>query len=136
MLEISSSILKEPAPRLPASVPAALRSIVEGCLAKRPGDRYQNAAEVRAALEKLQTGRAPAITASRRTWLWVAGAAATPVMGGLFWWQRPPIRSAPGRSTNQEARELFARAMNLQGVQNDIPKGMAALERALEIDPH
>jgi tetratricopeptide (TPR) repeat protein len=136
MFEISSSILKEPAPPLPASVPAGLRSIVEGCLVKQPGDRYQNAAEVRAALEKLQTGGAPAITASRRTWLWVAAAAAILAMGSLFWWQRPPTPSASGRSPNQEANDLFSWAMNLQGVQNDIAKGMVALERALEIDPH
>ena len=136
MLEISSSILKEPAPPLPASVPAALRSIVERCLAKLPGDRYQNAGEVGAALEQMQSGVAPAIAPRWRTWLWVAGVAAMLVAGGFFWWQRSPASTGPRLSGNQQANDLFARAMNFQRVQNDIPKAMATLERALEIDPH
>src|SRR5438876_1146600 len=45
MLEMGSSILKEPVPPLTTSVPTGLRAIVEKCLAKRPDDRYQNAGE-------------------------------------------------------------------------------------------
>jgi TolB-like protein/Tfp pilus assembly protein PilF len=48
------SILKEDPPRLPASVPAALTAAVMRCLAKDPAERYQEAAELRAALEAVQ----------------------------------------------------------------------------------
>ena len=72
MFEMSSSILKEPVPPLPASVPAGLRAIVERCLAKRPGERYQNAAEVRAGLERVQTSAARAPGGSQRTGRWAA----------------------------------------------------------------
>jgi len=50
-LELSSAILREPPAPLPASVPATLARIVGQCLAKDPGQRYQRASEVRAALE-------------------------------------------------------------------------------------
>jgi len=49
--ELSSAILREiPAP-LPANTPLALRHIVDRCLEKEPGQRYQRASEVFAALE-------------------------------------------------------------------------------------
>jgi hypothetical protein len=37
-------------------VPAELRALIERCLQKDPGRRYQHASEVRAGLEAIQTG--------------------------------------------------------------------------------
>ena len=51
--ELTSAILTGPAPDLPAGVPAGLRSIVNRCLAKEPGERYHSASEARAALEAI-----------------------------------------------------------------------------------
>ena len=56
--ELTSAILKEPPEPLPPAVPAPLRSVIERCLAKEPGARYQRGSEVRAALETVQSGRA------------------------------------------------------------------------------
>ena len=48
--ELTSAILRESPAPLPAHVPASLRSIIQRCLAKEPGQHYRNAGEVRAAL--------------------------------------------------------------------------------------
>ena len=48
-LEVASAILKESPIPLPARVSPMLRRIVQRCLAKEPGQRYQTAGEVRAA---------------------------------------------------------------------------------------
>ena len=58
MFEVSSAILREPTPQLPASVPSGLRAVVEQCLAKLPEERYQNAGEIRSDLEFLQSDTA------------------------------------------------------------------------------
>lgn len=52
--EISSAILKEPPPPLPATVPFGLAAVIQRCLMKEPAERYQRAGELRAALETLQ----------------------------------------------------------------------------------
>ena len=49
--ELSAAILHEAPPALPAQVPHSLQSIIQRCLVKSPGDRYQQAEEVRSALE-------------------------------------------------------------------------------------
>jgi serine/threonine-protein kinase len=73
--ELSSAILNQVPPPLPPAVPAELRTVIERCLAKEPGQRYQRGSEVRAALEAVQSGTAlPAWPAwryalSRRRWL-------------------------------------------------------------------
>jgi non-specific serine/threonine protein kinase len=54
--EMCGRILHEAPAPLPDRVPAVLRAIVAQCLSKEPGRRYQDAAEVRAALETLQSG--------------------------------------------------------------------------------
>jgi serine/threonine-protein kinase len=51
--ELSSAILREPSAPLPATVSAGLRAVIERCLLKDPAQRYQNAVEVRAALEAI-----------------------------------------------------------------------------------
>jgi len=97
-LELSSAILREPPAPLPASVPATLARIVGQCLAKDPGQRYQRASEVRAALEMSPLD--PVVEARKSTLLarvrppllaWMALTAA--VLGvGLFVLTRPSAR--------------------------------------------
>jgi tRNA A-37 threonylcarbamoyl transferase component Bud32/photosystem II stability/assembly factor-like uncharacterized protein len=53
--EVSSAILQQPAPPLPAGVPAGLAAVIQRCLAKEPAMRYQHASELQAALEVLQS---------------------------------------------------------------------------------
>lgn len=55
--ELSSAILSQPPPPLPPTVPPALQAVVERCLDKEPGRRYQRGSEVRAALETVTSGR-------------------------------------------------------------------------------
>lgn len=52
--ELSSSILREPPAPLDTQIPLGLRVVIERCLEKEPGHRYQRASEVRAALEMVQ----------------------------------------------------------------------------------
>jgi Tol biopolymer transport system component/predicted Ser/Thr protein kinase len=53
--EITAGILRTPAEALPAHVPPMLRAIIQRCIAKDPGQRYQHAGEARAALEAIQS---------------------------------------------------------------------------------
>jgi hypothetical protein len=57
--DLSSAILKELPPPLPASVPGQLAAVIERCLAKEPARRYQRGGEVCAALRVISAGRAP-----------------------------------------------------------------------------
>jgi serine/threonine protein kinase len=54
--DLTAAILREPLIPLPPSVPPMIRAIVQRCLAKEPSQRYQQAVEVRAALEAIQSG--------------------------------------------------------------------------------
>jgi eukaryotic-like serine/threonine-protein kinase len=53
--ELSASILHERAPQIAPAPPLVLQSVIERCLDKDPGHRYQSAGEVRAALEAAST---------------------------------------------------------------------------------
>jgi TolB-like protein len=80
--ELSSAILNQVPPPLSPAVPTQLGAVIERCLAKEPGQRYQQGSEVRAALEAVQSGAAiPAwptwkYALSRRRWLALAAALA------------------------------------------------------------
>jgi len=100
--ETSSAILRESPPPLPEPVPAGVRGIIQKCLAKEPGERYQSAVEVRAALEAVWSGSvailpAPERRAARRWWLVAAAAAMVAVLA--VWLGPRLIRStgSPGR---------------------------------------
>ncbi|HEV2118361.1 MAG TPA: protein kinase [Terriglobales bacterium] len=54
-ITVGSAILHEPPSPLPERIPPGLRAIVQRCLAKEPAQRYQQAAEVEAALEAVQS---------------------------------------------------------------------------------
>jgi serine/threonine-protein kinase len=56
--ELTGAILNQPPTALPPSVPAPLAGVIDRCLAKEPGERYQQGTEVRAALEAVAAGQA------------------------------------------------------------------------------
>jgi serine/threonine protein kinase/Tfp pilus assembly protein PilF len=82
---LSSAILNESPPTLHQGVPDGLRGVIGRCLEKEPAQRYQRAAEVRAALEALASGatvppeRVAVRRRPRQLWL-VAGLVALAVM--------------------------------------------------------
>jgi serine/threonine protein kinase len=55
-VETFSAILHAQPASLPSHVPPGLSAIIQRCLAKEPAYRYQHAAELRAALEAVQSG--------------------------------------------------------------------------------
>jgi serine/threonine protein kinase/tetratricopeptide (TPR) repeat protein len=102
--ELSAAILRERTPEITPPLPPVLKSVIDKCLEKDPGQRYQGAGEVRAALEaattasrthdlaSLRTKKAPApilFSARNAIAMIVLFAAAA----GLFYWLN-------GRSTN------------------------------------
>jgi serine/threonine protein kinase len=61
-LEVISAILHQPPSPLPDGIPPGLAAVILRCLAKEPAQRYQQAGEVQAALEALQSASAIAPT--------------------------------------------------------------------------
>jgi serine/threonine protein kinase len=139
---VSSAILRDPAPPLPASVTSGLRRVIDRCLEKAPSSRYQHAGELRAELESLQARPFAATLSTTRRWTWIAGLAlAAIVVTGLFVWRsrsQPTVQllsnGAPASSI-QEANEVFELGLNFQRVQNEVERAQALFARALEIDP-
>jgi tetratricopeptide (TPR) repeat protein len=136
---ISAAILTAPLPPLPATVPAALRAVIERCLAKPPGERFQTAADLRVTLGKVT--RSPTASTRWASW-WLGAAALVVIVTALVLWRaslaRSERRTSTGglASTSQEANDAFELAMNVQSVQNDIPRANRMLERALALDAH
>ncbi len=88
--ELTSAVLKEVPPPLPSSVPAPLAGVIEHCLVKEPGERYQRSSEVQAALETVLTGGVlprwrPAVRVrSGVRWLAAAGLVALVAIAALL----------------------------------------------------
>jgi eukaryotic-like serine/threonine-protein kinase len=77
--ELSAAILRERAPGITPPLPQALQGVIDKCLDKVPGQRYQSAGEVRAALETAST--------VSRTNQFVNGGAAGTVHGRFGPWR-------------------------------------------------
>jgi len=104
---LSTAILSQTAPPLPASVPVELRAVVERCLRKEPGERYRRASDVHAALEAVQSGtvrvraEAGGKASARQYWLAVAAIAVVVVavaggyLVGMLSRRAPAPASAP-----------------------------------------
>jgi serine/threonine protein kinase len=139
VFQISSSILKDAAPPLPASVPRPLRALVWRCLEKIPEQRYASASEIQTALEHIQS-RPAASAFSRRTRIWMAAGVAALLVSEVGWlyFKSTPVNmlSTGGPpSSNQEANDLFELAVSLSSVQNAIPQAQVTFDRALALDP-
>ena len=78
---LAAVIQGEPEP-IGASVPQALRDVVERCLRKNPDERFDSTSELLSALRQLDV-RAP-ITATGASWLAVGGAVVAALAAALF----------------------------------------------------
>ena len=89
---VSSAILKEAPEPLPPQVPEGLRAVIGRCLEKQPGQRYQRAGEVLAALEATRSGAAPPQRIGRRALVASAALliAALAVLAVVLLLRRPP----------------------------------------------
>jgi serine/threonine protein kinase/thioredoxin-like negative regulator of GroEL len=155
--ELTSAILREPPRALPARVSAGLRAVIQRCLAKEPGQRYQRAGEVRAALEAMGSDAGVAAegtthSALRRKWVWILVGPAvvalallistvlkkpnTPSVAPVSAPSGPRLSTGGKPSSNAEANEAFERALLFLITQLNLPRARQMLEKALALDPH
>jgi TolB-like protein/tRNA A-37 threonylcarbamoyl transferase component Bud32/Flp pilus assembly protein TadD len=132
----------DPVSRRRPAIPQALEQIVMRCLAKRPADRWQTAAELHAALEPLGTpssGMTPTQTQpvtgvgiSRRLPLLVGAVAVLGLVAVAAW------RIAAGRGANTSARAIAVLPFDnvgkdtafdylADGIANDVRSGLMKL---------
>jgi len=102
--ETMAAIIREDARSLPATVPASFQWVVERCLSKEPGGRYESTRdlyrELKTVHDHLSQVTSAAVTGARRTFskgpFFVAGLLALALLAG-WWargWQRPPVTGA------------------------------------------
>ena len=119
--EVSAAILNEPYRPIDREVePAGLQPVIERCLAKEPERRYQDAGELRAALEAILRDAGPAFAATGRQGTRgraVAGIAALALMlGGTAVFDIGGLRS---RFTRPGARIDSLAVLPLQNLSGD-----------------
>ncbi len=121
--ELTSAILKEAPEPLPATAPSALAQVIERCMAKEPGERFQHAGEVRAALEAVGSGSVATLPTfkqrrpARRRWL-IAAAALVPLIVVLLALDVGGVRRRIGGSAAAARIESLA-VLPLQNLSGD-----------------
>jgi len=102
--EVSSAILKDSPPPLPAKVPAHLQHVILKCLEREPANRFQKAADVVAALEAHEhTQRLDlrSVSPARRIVIGLTVAALLVAAFAVFYW-----RIAGGRRSHAQTATL------------------------------
>ena len=150
---LTSSILRDTPAPLPPGAPAGLRAVIQKCLEKDPGKRFQTVSEVRKALEASadRRGSGPSEGTSRPwpKWRsWTLAAAGLCVAGILIMilsskiglkrgieTSRASLSTGARASPNPDANEYFEKGMLFLKAQFDLPRGRTMLEKALEFDP-
>jgi len=114
--EVSSAILKDSPPPLPATVPPQLRHVILKCLEREPANRFQQASDVVAALEQhvhLRRTDLRSIWSRRRVAVGLALAVLLASSFGVYQWRR-----AAGGSPNQTATLAVLPFKVLSGTQD------------------
>jgi serine/threonine protein kinase/Tfp pilus assembly protein PilF len=151
--ELTSAILRDKPVLLPSRVPDGLRAIIMKCLEKDPESRFQQASEIRVALEALAAdgvaGLAVPVSRGRRRLrngilFGAALIAALVLISNFIFKQSLPQKRREGQATVStggraspipEANEYFEKAMMFVIHQFDLQRARKMLERALEDDP-
>jgi Tfp pilus assembly protein PilF len=150
---LTSSILRDTPSPLPPEVPAGLRAVIQKCLEKDLGKRFQAVSEVRRALEALAhlTGSGPTDGTSRpwpKWGSWTLFATGLCIAGILIMILSPKnslkrgiersqaaLSTGARASPNPDANEYFEKGMLFLKAQFDLPRARTMLEKALEFDP-
>jgi len=106
-VDVTSAIVRDRPPRLPASVPAGLIAIVDQCLQKDRGRRYANGGELRAAVAAVRASTDATVRSSSRRWWWgVAAAVAVAAVGALVMARGGLPRPFPAASVGGRVESL------------------------------
>src|SRR5688572_15134605 len=114
-LGLSTAIMRDE-PRIPAELPMALADVIRTLLAKEPARRYQSAAEVSTALQRIASNTvSPRPHSAARKPLVVALAAVIVVAGALTWWW---LASGGGETASPRAAIQSIAVLPLQNLSN------------------
>jgi len=94
--EVTSAILRDRPKPLPLKCPSGLQALIAQCLAKDPEQRYQTAAEVKAALRMMDTKERNRLAPRPRQWwnLALVAVLAAGLTFGAFLWRRRALEAA------------------------------------------
>jgi serine/threonine protein kinase/WD40 repeat protein len=105
--ELTSAILREPPGPLPQRVLPGLRAVIQRCLAKEREQRYQRAAEVRAALEAISSHTVELGTSSKprsaRRWMLIGWGVPLILLLGLGAFEWFHLKESPPAPASQES---------------------------------
>jgi len=150
---LTSSILRDTPAPLPLGAPPGLRAVIQKCLEKDPGKRFQRVSEVRKVLETSAEIIGPGLSAgTSRPWSkwrsWALVAAGLCVVGILIMilsskkglkqgieTSQASLSTGARASPNPDANEYFEKGMLFLMAQFDLPRARTMLEKALEFDP-
>jgi len=146
--ELTSAIQRDMPAALPDHVPTGLANIVRRLLAKQPGERYQRAGEVRAALEAAGSSGPVPIVTRRSIQRWIVAGAGVTLVGSLAWlgltWKSTSTgtetftRLSDGSkpSSVPEANSYYEQALQFHGggPRHDPSQVRALAEKALALD--
>jgi serine/threonine protein kinase/WD40 repeat protein len=100
-LELMQAVIHVPPKPLPATIPVALRMLIEKALEKDPADRYQSMRDLVVDLRRIarQTDAPGAVSPARkksRGWVWIAAAVLTVMLiAGIFFWRNDSVPQNP-----------------------------------------
>lgn len=126
--DLASRVMNDPPPPLPARMPPALHQIALKLLQKDPADRYQSAAEVRAALDIIARGdavpapsgtREPRSAASSQRRSLVIGVSVLVVMTAAAWWLWRLASTSPLSLSDQKLVSTAANSQSSPALSTD-----------------
>ena len=147
--DLLSSILRDRAASLPSGAASELKPVIDRCLQKRPGDRYEQAREVGAALEAIRARTTLGALSRRRSTMMAAAMVAVTLVATAAVWLLPTrdrdavtsastdrrLSDGSRASLNSEANAYYERALLFGGIGTANPdQALRMIESALLLD--